>query len=587
LTGAGEPLFAFVHEPAEAARRDVAVVICPPFGWEEMCSHRARRAWAIALADAGFPCVRIDLPSAGESAGMPQDPARISAWKAAIAAAAGWVREEFSVTRVAAIGIGAGGLAATAAVADHAPIDDLILWGVPARGRTLLRELRAYAAVVAARYPGDGREEPEQSGLEVTGFALSEQTLRDLEAIDLTALELPGAERRRVLLVDRDALGVDRRLREHLTQAGVALEVLPAGDFGLLMAHPQEGRVPKATIAATIDWLGSPPPGAALAAKGSGVRASEAATIVHGGQEVTETPLTMMTPAGRSFAMLSAPAARASAPVCAVLLNAGALRRIGPNRTWVELSRRWAGLGVPTVRVDFGGIGDSDGDEHVIATDTGLYSQAMIDQTLALLDDLAGRGLPPRFVLVGLCSGAYWALHAALGDPRVAGAFMINLYSFYWSEALVAERDRRETVTALRSGVLGRLARGEISSYHVRRALSSIRGGLRTRIRSIEGSQESEVGLALDKLRDQGTEVLLALSEGEPLYDQFEREGRLTRMDRWPNVTIERLPSHDHMVRALWIQSAVQARLDRSLDNLLARAWPEGRAGSELRAAGG
>jgi hypothetical protein len=236
--------------------------------------------------------------------------------------------------------------------------------------------------------------------------------------------------------------------------------------------------------------------------------------------------------------------------------------------------------------VDFAGIGDSDGGESAFANDAGLYSQPMIDQTLALLDDLAGRGLPPRFVLVGLCSGAYWALHAALGDPRVAGAFMINLYSFYWSEALVAERDRRETVAALRSGVLGRLARGEISAYHVRRALNSIRGGLRGRTGSVEGSQESEVGLALDKLRDHGTEVLLALSEGEPLYDQFEREGRLARMDQWPNVTVERLPSHDHMVRALWIQADVHERLDRSLDRLLDRAWPERRAGSELRAGG-
>ena len=587
LTGVGEPVFAFVHEPADASRRDVAVVICPPFGWEEMCSHRARRAWAIALADAGFPCVRIDLPSAGESAGLPRDPDRVAAWKAAIAGAAQWAREEFAVARVAAIGIGAGGLAATAAVAEDAPIDDLILWGVPARGRTLIRELRAYAAVVAARYPGDEREEPEQSGLEVTGFALSEQTLRDLEALDLTALELPDAKRRRVLLVDRDELGVDRRLREHLTQAGVALEVLAATDFSLLMAHPQEGRVPEDTIAATISWLGSTPTGEGEAPPGdSPLRASETVTIAYEGDEVSETPLTMTTPAGRSFAMLSTPTNGATAPVCAVLLNAGALRRIGPNRTWIELSRRWAALGVPTVRVDFAGIGDSDGDERAIATDSGLYSQAMIDQTLALLDDLAGRGLPPRFVLVGLCSGAYWALHAALADPRVAGAFMINLYSFYWSEALVAERDRRETVTALRSGVLGRLARGEISSYHVRRALNSIRGGLRPRSRSVEGSQETEVGLALDKLRDQGTEVLLALSEGEPLYDQFEREGRLARMDQWPNVTVERLSSHDHMVRALWIQAAVHERLDRSLDHLLARTWPERRADSELRASG-
>ncbi len=578
-------MFAVVHEPAGAVSRDVAALLCPPFGWEEMCSHRARRAWAGALAGAGIACVRIDLPSGGESAGMPRDPDRVAAWKEAIASAAAWLREEFAVSRVAAIGIGVGGLAATAAVADHAPIDDLILWGVPARGRTLLRELRAYAAVVSARYPEDRRDHAEPSGLEVTGFALSEQTSRDLEALDLTKLELPEAGRRRVLLIERDQLGVDRRLREHLEQAGVSLQVLAATDFSLLMAHPQEARAPQATIAATIAWLASsspPPPGGSHASAGPGVRASQTATIVHGGHEVTETPLAMTTPAGRLVGMLSAPAAGPSAPVCAVLLNAGALRRIGPNRTWVELSRTWAGAGVPTVRVDFEGIGDADGDERRISTNTGLYSERMIEQTLALLEDLAARGLPPRFVLVGLCSGAYWALHAALADRRVAGAFMLNLYSFYWSEALVAERDRRDTVAALRGGVLKRLARGGISAYHVRRALRGIRGGLRTGARSVERAQATEVGLALDTLRDQGTQVLLALSEGEPLYDQFEREGRLARMDQWPNVTLERLPSHDHMLRALWIQAAVQERLQLSLDGLLARVWRGRQAGSEL-----
>ncbi|HEX3979042.1 MAG TPA: hypothetical protein VHW96_22420 [Solirubrobacteraceae bacterium] len=587
LTGAADPVFAFLHEPDDTPPPDVAVLLCPPFGWEEMCSHRARRAWAGALAAAGFPCARMDMPSGGESAGMPHDPDRVASWKEAVASAAGWLREEFAVSRVAVIGIGVGGLIATAAVADHAPIDDLILWGVPARGRTLLRELRAYAAVVSARYPDDRKDEPDVDGLEVTGFAMSDQTLSDLEALDLTKLELPGADGRRVLLIERDQLGVDRRLREHLEQSGVALEVLPAADFGHLMAHPQEARAPRATIAATITWLRSPaPPAVPPSGSGPRVHAVEAATVVHEGVEVTETPLTIPTAAGRLVGMLSMPADDDVAPVCAVLLNAGALRRIGPNRTWVEVSRRWAAAGVPTVRVDFEGIGDSDGDERGVRTNTDLYSDRMIAQTRAVLEDLAGRGLPPRFVLVGLCSGAYWALHAALADPRVAGAFMLNLYSFYWSQELVAERDRRDTVAFLRGGVIKRLARGGISAHQIRRALRGIRGGLRPGTGSVEGSQESEVGLALDRLRDQDTHVLLALSEGEPLYDQFEREGRLARLDQWPNVTLDRLPSRDHMLRALWAQADVGERLDNGLEGLLARVWPDRRPGSKLGAAG-
>ena len=50
--------------------------------------------------------------------------------------------------------------------------------------------------------------------------------------------------------------------------------------------------------------------------------------------------------------------------LCAVWLNAGPQRRIGPNRMWVETARRWAALGVPSVRVDLAAIGDADGDSR-------------------------------------------------------------------------------------------------------------------------------------------------------------------------------------------------------------------------------
>ena len=51
-----------------------------------------------------------------------------------------------------------------------------------------------------------------------------------------------------------------------------------------------------------------------------------------------------------------------------MLLNSGAVRRIGPQRMWVEAARRWAALGVPTLRFDVVGVGDSDGDGSAYAT---------------------------------------------------------------------------------------------------------------------------------------------------------------------------------------------------------------------------
>ena len=43
----GTPAFCVLHRP-EGAARDTAVVFCPPFGWEEVCSYRVLREWARA-----------------------------------------------------------------------------------------------------------------------------------------------------------------------------------------------------------------------------------------------------------------------------------------------------------------------------------------------------------------------------------------------------------------------------------------------------------------------------------------------------------------------------------------------------------
>jgi hypothetical protein len=59
-------------------------------------------------------------------------------------------------------------------------------------------------------------------------------------------------------------------------------------------------------------------------------------------------------------------------------------------------------------------------------------------------------------------------------------------------------------------------------------------------------------------------------SEGSTLYDQLLRQGVLDQHERWPNLTVERIPSRDHTFRALWLQRHVHESLDRALDQVLA-----------------
>jgi pimeloyl-ACP methyl ester carboxylesterase len=551
-------------------------VICPPFGWEEMCSYRPRRAWAQALAKAGYPAVRIDLPGAGDSAGSPSDPGRVDAWTRAVATAAAWLRRETGCQRVVAIGLGLGGMVACRAIAQDAPIDDLVLWGVPAAGRRLVRELRAYAGVVAARYPAEVENPPPlpEGALEVTGFLLSAETAGALSELDLTRLPFPDAAHRRILMVERDGLGVDKGLRDHFQGQGADVEVVASNEYSALMSHPQEAKVPYATIDRTFAWLASAPGGARVADEPIAVTAElERAEVefAYAGSTIREAPLAFEVGPGRLFGVLSQPVDTDALPFCAVLLNSGAIRRIGPNRTWVEQARAWAARGVPTVRVDLAGIGDSDGDDRPYVDVGRLYTPEMTEQVLAVLEQLRKRGLPDRFILVGLCSGAYWALHAALADERIVGAMMVNLFAFQWSDDLVAERDRREAVAALNTYALKRLATGRITREQIRRVIRSMRrvSVLRGGLGSAVAGQAADIDRALDKLRDQGTQLLLLLSMGEPLYEEFVRDGRVDRLERWSNLRIERIPSSDHMSRALWLQRHVAERLTAALERVL------------------
>ena len=572
-----DPVFAVVHAPAGTSRSSTGVVLCPPFGWDELCTHRSLRAWADTLAAAGHAALRFDLPGTGDSGGSPSDPGRLAAWTAAVAGAAEWLRASQDCERIVAIGLGLGGMLALRALADGAPIDDLVLWSVPARGSLLLREMRAFAQMAASEAgeaehgnpPADGA-----GGLEVAGFVLSAETVGELAELDLTTLRLPPAARRRVLLLGRDTLAPDRRLREYFERDGAALTTADGPGYGRLVTHPQFAETPHEVFAYTLSWLAAEP---AAAAPDSGappsrrdVASADHADLRVGQATIRETPFEFDYHGKRLAGVLAQPTATpaSQATICAVLLNAGAVRRIGPNRMWVEAARRWAALGVPSLRLDAVGLGDSDGDERLYHRTSEFYRHEIAEQVLAALDELEARGLPGRFLVGGLCSGAYWGFHAALADERVRGLILVNLWSFVWSEEIAAARDARRARTLLRSGAWREVARIAVGQGRIGRMV-------RTKLRRAVGAARRDEGAlaglsdaiddALGALRDREVQTLLLLSLGEPLSEDLIDEGRIDRLAEWPNLRLERIPLEDHIFRPVWAQRHVHAALDEAL----------------------
>jgi hypothetical protein len=71
----------------------------------------------------------------------------------------------------------------------------------------------------------------------------------------------------------------------------------------------------------------------------------------------------------------------------------------------------------------------------------------------------------------------------------------------------------------------------------------------------------------LDGLRERDSRLLMIFTPHEQVYEEMRREGRIERLDRWPNVDIRELPGEGfaHTLQPLPLQHHVNAMLDEAV----------------------
>jgi exosortase A-associated hydrolase 1 len=119
----------------------------------------------------------------------------------------------------------------------------------------------------------------------------------------------------------------------------------------------------------------------------------------------------------RLVGVASVPATPARRGVLIVV--GGPQYRAGSHRQFVLLARQLAAAGVPAMRFDYRGMGDSEGEPRDF-TDIGDDLQAALDQFFVTVPGMA------EVVLWGLCDGASAPLCQASLDPRVTGLVLLN-----------------------------------------------------------------------------------------------------------------------------------------------------------------
>jgi len=104
-----------------------------------------------------------------------------------------------------------------------------------------------------------------------------------------------------------------------------------------------------------------------------------------------------------------------------LILNAGLIHRIGPNRIYVKLARHLAAKKFNTMRFDFSGVGDSGP-----RMDKLPHEMSIVEETGQAMDYLTDKMGIKHFILIGLCAGATNSFRVASVDQRVRGIVLIN-----------------------------------------------------------------------------------------------------------------------------------------------------------------
>jgi pimeloyl-ACP methyl ester carboxylesterase len=173
-----------------------------------------------------------------------------------------------------------------------------------------------------------------------------------------------------------------------------------------------------------------------------------------------------------------------------LLLNAGIIHHVGPNRIHVKIARAMAPMGFVVLRFDFSGIGDSK-----VRDDNLPFEESAVRETQEAMDYLsATRGIE-RFHLVGISSGAMASYRTAGRDRRVIGATLINPASYgeelrsyakarrYWKHAF---SDPKRWLKALTGKAHYRIVGPRLRSmFSSRRKALSVANGIAADFRSL------------------------------------------------------------------------------------------------------
>ena len=171
------------------------------------------------------------------------------------------------------------------------------------------------------------------------------------------------------------------------------------------------------------------------------------------------------------YGVLSLPPFAAQAQRGVVLVVGGPQYRVGSHRQFTLLARELAQQGVPVLRFDYRGMGDSEGEIRDFQ-DVDADLRAAIDAFSAELPALR------EVVLWGLCDAASAAMLYAQHDARVAGLVLLNPWARTEEGAARATLKHYYLSRLTQAGLWRKIARGQFDYAAAARSFIGLCGNV-------------------------------------------------------------------------------------------------------------
>lgn len=539
----------FQPEDADSVPREAAILLLPPWGFEEMCSRKFYRLLAEHLAAMGMPSLRFDYPGTGDSAGGPADDWSFGDWESAVVTAARRLRELTGRSRLILIGQGIGATLAQTAGPKIDGVDAIVMLAPALSGRTYLREVSVWSRIVDQGL-GLREDQRDLNGVSIAGLRMPPDVAEGIRKINISSPQALSAPR--YLVVERAARMADTTFADALTALGAEVSTEMFDGYDELVLNPTFQLMPMRAIRRVGDWL-------ATVNHPSALRSPAAPSTAELAGPGYRERMVRFGPGNNLYGVFCIPDAGPGKRSVLILTTAYD-RGTGWGRSGVDTARKLAAEGVASFRFDSANVGDS-----VPRADTPqqvLYAESQKRDAIAAVE-LMQAELGGDVVVAGRCSGAYLALRHAVADARVKGVVSINPFVFYWEPGKSVDGVLRFVPRSLedygqrlaRVDTLKRLLKGDIDIRSAGRNLALViirRLGrfAMPLLNQLPGRRHlhQEARRTMTTLASRKVPVSLVYSEGdvglEDLGRHFGAGGK--GLARFDNVTMTMLADTDH-----------------------------------------